>query len=165
MDDIVNNKELVESLMLERDLIDKKIRDLTLNEMKKIYNHLLNEFDVNYLDYKTFVEKFNSYKFGNNKDVFFLRRSVKNFGNLNGKMVVKGDKYIVLRGSLCGSCDKKYDQIFNQRKKEIIEDNILQNDVVFESPSSAASFVIGKPANGRSEWRNHQNKTLKEMYR
>lgn len=168
MNNKVNNKESVESLMLERNLIDKKIRKLTLNEMEKIYNHLLDEFGVDYLDYETFVEKFNSHKLYNNinkEEVFFLKRNVNNFGNVKGKMLVRGNKYIVLIGSLCGPDDKKYSHIIRQRKKETIKDNVLQNDVIFDNPSSAASFIVGKPVNGWSDWKNYQNKTLDEVRR
>ena len=44
----------------------------------------------------------------------------------------------------------------------IVED-ILQEDVLFSSPSGAAMFVVGKSANGLTSWKNADGITLKDI--
>lgn len=39
----------------------------------------------------------------------------------------------------------------------------LQQDYVFSSPSSAASVLLGRSANGRTEWKTAKGRTLKEV--
>ena len=43
------------------------------------------------------------------------------------------------------------------------EAGVLQEDVLFSSPSGAAMFVIGKSANGLTSWKNSEGVTLKDM--
>ena len=51
-----------------------------------------------------------------------------------------------------------------QRKAAKIDDNnILLEDMLFSSPSSAASFVIGKSTNGLIYWKNREGQTLKSL--
>jgi Domain of unknown function (DUF4357) len=42
---------------------------------------------------------------------------------------------------------------------------VFQEDYLFKSPSAAASQVLGRSANGWSEWKNKQGKTLDELER
>lgn len=55
---------------------------------------------------------------------------------------------------------KKSRQLF---ATQIDQENILQVDVSFGSPSYAASFVIGRNSNGLTEWKNKEGVSLKEM--
>ena len=50
-----------------------------------------------------------------------------------------------------------------QKKKNIDEHGILQEDVLLSSPSYATSFVMGGSANGLAEWENLAGKTLKQL--
>ncbi|MBU3194865.1 DUF4357 domain-containing protein [Clostridium algidicarnis] len=43
------------------------------------------------------------------------------------------------------------------------DQEVLQDDVLFNSPSYAAAFVIGGHVNGLTEWRTIEGKTLKEV--
>lgn len=52
--------------------------------------------------------------------------------------------------------------------KDIVENNgklYLTKSISFTSPSSAASFVLGASANGWTEWKNKDGKTLNELLR
>ena len=40
---------------------------------------------------------------------------------------------------------------------------IFVQDYPFSSPSTAAAIVLGRSANGRTDWKNSQNQTLKEL--
>lgn len=50
-----------------------------------------------------------------------------------------------------------------RQKAKIDDDGILQEDVLFKSPSYAAAFVIGGHANGLTEWKTDDGKTLKDI--
>lgn len=51
----------------------------------------------------------------------------------------------------------------SQQKAVNDENGILQEDVLFRSPSYAAAFVIGGHANGLTEWKTDEGKTLKDI--
>lgn len=50
-----------------------------------------------------------------------------------------------------------------QRRKVSVIDGILQEDVLFSSPSYAAMFVIGKSANGLTSWKDENGRRLKNI--
>lgn len=50
-----------------------------------------------------------------------------------------------------------------QRRKVSVIDGILQEDVLFSSPSYAAMFVIGKSANGLTSWKDENDRSLKDI--
>ncbi len=46
----------------------------------------------------------------------------------------------------------------------MIKDGVLQEKQLFSSPScDAAAFVLGMNTNGRTDWKNKDGKTLKEL--
>ena len=47
-------------------------------------------------------------------------------------------------------------------KNEIIDGRIIKN-YLFNSPSSAAAFVLGTNANGKTSWRTEKGITLKDL--
>jgi hypothetical protein len=40
---------------------------------------------------------------------------------------------------------------------------VFMQDYVFSSPSSSAGMILGRPSNGRIEWKDKNKKTLKEL--
>ena len=48
-------------------------------------------------------------------------------------------------------------------KANVIKDGVLQEKQLFSSPSYAAGFVLGMNTNGRTDWKNKDGKTLKEL--
>ena len=88
---------------------------------------------------------------------FYIRRKLKRNGNkpLNAKMRVQDGKYIVLAGSEICMMETVGVSVGVKaiRNSDYVKDGILQRDVVFDSPSSAASFVIGGSSNGWSDWK------------
>lgn len=74
--------------------------------------------------------------------------------------------FVVLKGSRIETIDSDSipPGIKETRQKVVINENgILQEDVLFHSPSYAAAFVIGGHANGLTEWKTDEGKTLKEI--
>ena len=78
-----------------------------------------------------------------------------------GFLVKKGSQYVPNETNSCGNSIKE------QRKKLVasgkIKNNTFKEDVLFESPSSAAACILGANTNGRTAWVNSDGKTLKEI--
>lgn len=97
----------------------------------------------------------------------YLKRKSKKSGRIieaNCKQTNEG--FVVLKGSMIETIDSEtIPHLISKRRKDVnIDKNgILQEDVLFKSPSYAAVFVIGGHANGLNEWRNKEGKTLKEI--
>ena len=80
------------------------------------------------------------------------------------KQTVEG--FVVLRGSHIelNDSDSIPPGIKEARQKAKIDDaGVLQENVLFKSPSYAAAFVIGGHANGLTEWKTDDGKTLKDI--
>ena len=77
-------------------------------------------------------------------------------------MVLKGS--IVADGttpSLAENLKKFRNKLF---ERGIIDQNfVFQNDYVFTSPSLAAVVVMGRNANGRTEWKTQERKSIKDI--
>ena len=96
-----------------------------------------------------------------------LKRKSKKSGILIEAMCKQtSEGFVVLKGSLIETKDSDSipSGIKDSRKKAQIDQyGILQEDILFRSPSYAAAFVIGGHANGLMEWKTEDGKTLKEI--
>jgi hypothetical protein len=86
----------------------------------------------------------------------------------------KPEGFIVMKGS---HCLKKESPSFPKNAKLVraslqnlgvlasldSESFVFSQDYVFNSPSQAAYIILGRPANGRTEWKLSDGKTLKEF--
>ena len=90
-----------------------------------------------------------------------------------GEMI--DDGFVVLKGSKANKDETKTagNWVTSLRKK-LLDDKILSTesgvlifaeDFVFASPSAAAAAVLGRSANGWTEWKDKDNKTIDEIYR
>lgn len=50
-----------------------------------------------------------------------------------------------------------------EKRKLYSKNNILLEDVVFKSPSTAGNFVTGRSTNGWDAWKNEKGLSLKEI--
>ena len=100
-------------------------------------------------------------------ELFFTRTIKKlNFTvEASAKQTTEG--FVVLKGSMIAPSSGTDDTISsgNRKKREECRtiDNILQEDVLFTSPSSAAEFVTGKSCNGWVSWKTKDGKTLHDL--
>lgn len=95
-----------------------------------------------------------------------LARNIKKVGRIEADGVQTTEGFVVLQGSHIASVDDNTIPavIKECRKKANIDENgILQEDMLFTSPSYAAMFVIGKSANGLTSWKTSNGKTLKSL--
>ncbi len=97
---------------------------------------------------------------------FYLNRKITRSGiTVNGIMRITSEGYVVLKGSLINPTDSISipEKIKLMRKTVNIDsNNILQEDVLFKSPSYAGAFVIGGHINGQKEWKLDNKVTLSE---
>ena len=78
--------------------------------------------------------------------------------NLKASMRVENGKVIVVKGSQCLSCNK--DWMPESRKNAKIENNILMEDVICNSPSTAGWVVLGNANNGWFTWKTEDGKLI-----
>lgn len=76
---------------------------------------------------------------------------------------------LVLKGSTISS-DISYTEKFRgaksiEKKRESVKisNNVLQEDVLFKSPSTAGNFVTGRSTDGLTAWKDENGRSLKEM--
>ena len=129
------------------------------------------------LGYKVFVpllDKENDDDKDNSAEVeeltLYLSRKSKKSNKVIEAMCKRTDEgFVVLKGSMIEEIDSKAipKSIKDLREKciannEIVDGKITKN-YLFNSPSYAASFVLGTNANGRTEWKTKDHLTLKEL--
>lgn len=103
-----------------------------------------------------------------NSDIFHLRSKKDNaFGTY------QDNSFKVLSGSIINmDCVCRAEKMNKKREKlicssDIVKENdkyVLKIPLIFNSPSSAASFVLGSSRNGWIEWIDDKGRTLKEVY-
>ncbi len=95
----------------------------------------------------------------------YLERVIKNVGKIEAQGTITSEGFIVLKGSQISPVDDNTvpDTIKEQRCTSNIIDGILQEDMLFSSPSGAAMFVVGKSDNGLTRWKDENGRTLKEI--
>ena len=122
---------------------------------------------VNTLGYKVF-EKIDAelIEKNNGDNTFFIKatRGADAKGMLipDGFLVVSGSKVAIdTTPSMAESLVRIRNKLF---EKNIIDENYcFVEDHIFTSPSVAASVVMGRSANGRTEWKNKNNKSIKDI--
>lgn len=97
----------------------------------------------------------------------FLTRTIKKYGiTVNASAKQTGEGFVVLKGSIISPEDDHTISSGIKKRREtaqIDENHVLQEDVLFNSPSSAAMFVIGKSSNGWDAWKTKDGKTLHDL--
>ena len=123
---------------------------------------------VNTLGHKVFDEK-REFKPKQKQETFFIKsvRSADGQGepSLDGFVVFKGSK---AAATIVNSMTPNFIKL----RQKLIDDGVLINkteyfefsdDYIFSSPSTAAVMIMGRNANGLTEWKNKDGKTLKDF--
>lgn len=138
-------------------LFDETVVDFISSEITEI-----NDVNVFYSTILPFS------KFNNEQFELILKRRLREIdfnveayakNTVNGILVLKGSKIAPLI-DISNNISKEVKQ---KREKCKIDNYILQEDILFNSASSAAQFVTGKKVNGKTSWKNKEGKTLKEL--
>lgn len=98
--------------------------------------------------------------------IVLLKNKSGNY-NATGDYDVETNSLVVKTGSVV-SPDICYTKTFRGAKSverqrvDNVVDNIVQRDVKFSSPSTAANFVTGRSSNGMIMWKTEEGKSLKK---
>lgn len=119
---------------------------------------------TNGLGYKIFKKIVNE-KETNPEELYYINSiGLKATGKLTS------DGFVVFKGSdsnpefkVASSQPLRNKWVELRNKKIVDENNIFSRDEIFLSPSTAAAMVLGRNANGLTEWKNKDKKTIKDI--
>lgn len=122
---------------------------------------------VNTLGYKVFDTIEDTVVKHNNTEQYFYIKAAR---GANAKGLIVSDGFAVMKDSIIASdtVQSMSDSLKKLRssliEKGIIDKNFkLTRDYIFTSPSLAAAVVMGRNANGRTEWKNDEHKSIKDI--
>ena len=123
---------------------------------------------VNTLGHKVFDEK-REFKPKQKHEIF----SIKAARGADGQGEPSSDGFVVLKGSkAAATIVNSMTASFILLRQKLIDDGILvdkgefyefSDDYIFSSPSTAAVMIMGRNANGLTEWKQKDGKTLKDF--
>lgn len=122
---------------------------------------------VNTLGYKVFdtIED-TTIRHKNTQPYFFIKAA----RGADAKGLIVSDGFAVMKGSTIASStvpsmpDNQVKLRNSLLEKGIIDKNLkLTRDYIFTSPSLAAAVVMGRNANGRTQWKNDEYKSIKDI--
>lgn len=123
---------------------------------------------VNTLGHKVFDEK-REYNLKQRQEIFFIKAA----RGADGQGEPTSDGFVVFKNSKAASTIvNSMTSSFITYRKKLIDEGVLvdkgeyyefSDDYIFSSPSTAAVMVMGRNANGLTEWKNKDGKTLKEF--
>lgn len=123
---------------------------------------------VNTLGHKVFDEK-REFKPKQKQATFFIKAA----RGADGQGEPTSEGFVVLKGSkAAGSTVASMTSNFVSLRQKLIDEGVLvskgeflefPDDYIFSSPSTAASIVLGRNANGLTEWKLKDGKSLKDF--
>ena len=123
---------------------------------------------VNTLGHKVFEEK-REFKPKQKQESFFIKAA----RGSDGQGEPTSDGFVVFKNSKAASTIvNSMTTNFIAYRKKLIDEGVLvdkidyfefSDDYIFSSPSTAAAIVMGRNANGLTEWKNKDGKSLKEF--
>jgi hypothetical protein len=122
---------------------------------------------VNSLGFKIFepLRKTSINKEEEEKNTFYIKAA--RGANATGQST--SDGFVIFKDSvIAGSTTNSFPQNLEKLrssliKNKIIEQNLFTKDYLFSSPSSAAAIVMGRSANGLTEWKTEDGRILKSI--
>lgn len=122
---------------------------------------------VNTLGYKVFDTVEDAVARHNDMRSYFFIKAAR---GADAKGLIVSDGFAVMKGSAIASSTvpSMSDNLMKLRssliEKGIIDKDLkLTRDYIFTCPSLAAAVVMGRNANGRTEWKNEEHKTIKDI--
>ncbi len=145
----------------------------TLSSISEFDESMLEEFIenakllVNTLGYKVF-DKINTDSIEDSDIHTFFFITAARGANAKGLLVADG--FLVTKGSnVATDIVPSMPENLKKLRQKLFDRNIINNDFIFTddylftSPSLAASVVMGRSANGRTEWKNSLGKSIKDI--
>jgi hypothetical protein len=123
---------------------------------------------VNTLGHKVFDEK-REFKPKQKQDVFYIKAA----RGADGQGQPTSDGFVVFKGSkAAGTTVASMTPSFLILRQKLLDEGVVLDkgeflefpeDYIFSSPSTAATMVLGRSANGLTEWKQKNGKTLKDF--
>lgn len=125
------------------------------------------------LGYRVFVpmtKKVSQDLTDNHSTYLYLKRKTKKSNKvIEATCERTTEGFVVLEGSQVEIKDSPYlpaslkEIRQNLIASRVIQDGVLKEKQLFSSPSYAAAFLLGMQTNGRTDWKNQDGRTLKEL--
>ena len=125
------------------------------------------------LGYRVFVpmtKKVSQDLTDNHSTYLYLKRKTKKSNKvIEATCERTTEGFVVLDGSQVEIKDSPYlpaslkEMRQNLIASRVIQDGVLKEKQLFSSPSYAAAFLLGMQTNGRTDWKNRDGRTLKEL--
>lgn len=125
------------------------------------------------LGYRVFVpmtKKVSQDLTDNHSTYLYLKRKTKKSNKvIEATCERTTEGFVVLEGSQVEIKDSPYlpaslkEMRQNLIASRVIQDGVLREKQLFSSPSYAAAFLLGMQTNGRTDWKNQDGRTLKEL--
>lgn len=125
------------------------------------------------LGYRVFVpmtKKVSQDLIDNHSTYLYLKRKTKKSNKVieatceqttEGFVVLEGSQVEIMDSPSLPASLKEMRQ--NLIASQVIQDGVLKEKQLFSSPSYAAAFLLGLQTNGRTDWKNQDGRTLKEL--
>ena len=92
-------------------------------------------------------------------EIFYLKSY-----EFSGQGKYDGEKFTLLKGAKLNPSIKDYiEETVTKRREEHkskIRNLVTVEDIIFNSPSGAASFILGRSVNGKEEWKNKKGQSI-----
>lgn len=125
------------------------------------------------LGYRVFVpmtKKVSQDLTDNHSTYLYLKRKTKKSNKvIEATCERTTEGFVVLEGSQVEIKDSPYlpaslkEMRQNLTASRVIQDGVLREKQLFSSPSYAATFLLGMQTNGRTDWKDQDGRTLKEL--
>ena len=125
------------------------------------------------LGYRVFVpmtKKVSQDFIDNHSTYLYLKRKTKKSNKvIEATCERTTEGFVVLEGSQVEIKDSPYlpaslkEMRQNLIASRVIQDGVLKEKQLFSSPSYAATFLLGMQTNGRTDWKDQDGRTLKEL--
>ena len=135
-------------------------------EMDEFISNLI--MMVNTLGHKLF-EEIKDHSDSTNSEVWYINSA----RGAKAKGIQTQEGFVVLKGSrIASSIVDSFSESLNARREDLIQSNkvqifndeyVVMDDLLFSSPSLAATIVMGRSANGLTEWKDRIGRTLKDL--
>lgn len=135
-------------------------------EMDEFISNLI--MMVNTLGHKLF-EEIKDHSDSSNSEVWYINAA----RGAKAKGIQTQEGFVVLKGSrIASSIVDSFSENLNARREDLIQSNkvqifndeyVVMDDLLFSSPSLAAAIVMGRSANGLTEWKDRNGRTIKDL--
>jgi hypothetical protein len=101
--------------------------------------------------------------------LYLKRKSKKSNQTIEATCLRTTEGFVVKSGSMVEMIDSESIPVGiktmreSARSSKIDSEGVLQEDILFNSPSYAVAFIIGGHANGLTEWKTAEGVTLKDL--